>query len=68
MADTREVRIEGLNDFQRYILDTNLVDLFNSRTISFNYKDIHYDMWLDVEDAEGIIKIYIQEVNYGSIN
>ena len=62
MADTREVKIEDLNDFQRYILDTNLVDLFNSRTISFNYKDINYDMWLDVEDAEGIIKIYIQEV------
>ena len=62
MEDTREVKIEDLNDFQRYILDTNLVDLFNSRTISFNYRDINYDMWLDVEDAEGIIIVYIQEV------
>ena len=69
MADTKMLNIVDLNEFQRYILETNLVDLFNSTTVNFQEGSKNYDMWLDLSDKEGIINIYIQEVNYnGQLN
>ena len=69
MAITKTLNITDLNEFQRYILETNLTDLFNSTTVNFQENNKNWDMWLDVADKEGIINIYIQEVNYnGQLN
>ena len=60
----RKLKLNQLEEHERYMLDYNLMALMNGESVSYIYNRKNYEMWFEM--IKNVIYIYIEEdVRYG---